>query len=250
VFSVFQNLNPQSPNNTVAPNYLEHTQAKFEKFSQKFDTILAQIFSGLGRETLAFWRRDNSLSEAQNHMTSTHKRQSSVKGTNPTWQSCPNSQRSAPYRRYNRSRRNHATCSTAAVMPGARQPVRPLRSTPPVHRACAFKSHPRTCNTLLRACPDCPGPVLSSDELCAARQATRALGHHGQPFPTTPSLALAPRRLPREVEKLSQASAEALPHRKSVRNLTGLRSTATARRPGHSVSHFSIPCTHTLTDFP
>jgi hypothetical protein len=55
VFSVFQNLKPQSPNIKMAPNYIEHTLAKFEKFSETFDTILAQIFSGLGRETLAFW---------------------------------------------------------------------------------------------------------------------------------------------------------------------------------------------------
>jgi hypothetical protein len=73
VFFVFQKLNPQSQKIKEAPNYLEHTLTKFEKFSQTFGTILAQISSGLGRETLAFWRRDNSLSIAQNHTTSTHK---------------------------------------------------------------------------------------------------------------------------------------------------------------------------------
>jgi hypothetical protein len=30
----------------MAPNYLEHALVKFEKVSQKFDTILAQIFLG------------------------------------------------------------------------------------------------------------------------------------------------------------------------------------------------------------
>jgi hypothetical protein len=30
----------------MAPNYLEHALAKFEKVSQTFDTILAQIFLG------------------------------------------------------------------------------------------------------------------------------------------------------------------------------------------------------------
>jgi hypothetical protein len=30
----------------MAPNYLEHALVKFEKFSQMFDTILAQIFLG------------------------------------------------------------------------------------------------------------------------------------------------------------------------------------------------------------
>jgi hypothetical protein len=53
----------------VAPNYLEHSLVKFEKFSQTFDTILAQISSGLGREALAFWQFDNSLSISQNHTT-------------------------------------------------------------------------------------------------------------------------------------------------------------------------------------
>jgi hypothetical protein len=80
VFSVFQNLNLQSPNTKVAPNYLQHTLAKFEKFSQMFGMILARISSGLGRETLVFWRRVNTLSIAQNNMTSTHKRQNSVGG--------------------------------------------------------------------------------------------------------------------------------------------------------------------------
>jgi hypothetical protein len=74
MFSVFENLNPKSSNTKVAPNYLEHTLAKFEKFSQTFDMILARISSGLDRETLAFWRRDNSLSISQNRTTSTHKR--------------------------------------------------------------------------------------------------------------------------------------------------------------------------------
>jgi hypothetical protein len=70
----FSKLKHQSPNTKVAPNYLEHALVKFEKISQMFDMILAQISLGLGRETLAFWRRDNSMSIAQNHMTSTHKR--------------------------------------------------------------------------------------------------------------------------------------------------------------------------------
>jgi hypothetical protein len=99
-------------------------------------------------------------------------------------------------------------------MPGAHQPAHPRRAMPArahalVHAARAplrtFKGHPRTRNTSLRACPPCPSQVHSSSELCVARQATRALGRHGQLFPTTPSLALAPGRLPREAEKLSQA---------------------------------------------
>jgi hypothetical protein len=40
--------------------------------------------------------------------------------------------------------------------------------------------------------------------------------------------------------KLSQASAEILPCRRSKRNLAGLRPPATARRPGYQVSHFQL----------
>jgi hypothetical protein len=66
----------------------------------------------------------------------------------------------------------------------------------------------------------------------------------------TPSLALAPGRLPWEDVKLSQAWAVALPHRRSERDIAGLRPTATARRPGHTVSHSPIPCTHIIADLP
>jgi hypothetical protein len=99
-------------------------------------------------------------------------------------------------------------------MPGARQTAHPRRAVHArapalVHTARAprraFKGHPRTCNTSLRACPHCPSPVLGSSELCAARQATQVLGRRGQLIPTTPCLTLAPGRLPQEAEKLSQA---------------------------------------------
>jgi hypothetical protein len=69
VFSVFQNSNPQSPSIKMAPNYLEHTLAKFGSNPQPFYMILARITSGLDRETLTYWRRDNSLSMTQNHST-------------------------------------------------------------------------------------------------------------------------------------------------------------------------------------
>jgi hypothetical protein len=110
-----------------------HTLAKFEKFSQTFDTILAQISSGLGRETLVFWRHDNSLSIAQNHMTSTHKRQNSVEGTNPTWRSCPNSQRYTPYRRLNKSKSERPRVRpllTRQSTPRAPDTARPRRAMP------------------------------------------------------------------------------------------------------------------------
>jgi hypothetical protein len=41
-----KNLNQISPNTEMAPNYLEHALAKFEKISQTFDTILVRIFLG------------------------------------------------------------------------------------------------------------------------------------------------------------------------------------------------------------
>jgi hypothetical protein len=118
VFSIFQNSNPQSPNIKVAPNYLEHTLAKFEQFSQPFDMILAHISSGLGRETLTYWRRDNSLSMTQNHSTSTHKRQSYAGGTYLVQWSCPNTRIFATYRRLNSGRSKE---------PRARRRVRPAK---------------------------------------------------------------------------------------------------------------------------
>jgi hypothetical protein len=39
VFSVFQKSNLQNPNMKVAPNYLEHTLAKFEIKQKLFDTF-------------------------------------------------------------------------------------------------------------------------------------------------------------------------------------------------------------------
>ena len=72
----------------------------------------------------------------------------------------------------------------------------------------------------------------------------------GQPFPSTPSLALAPRRLPQEDVMLFQASAEKLPHQRSERDTAGLRSTSATRGPGHTVSYYPIPCTHGVTDIP
>jgi hypothetical protein len=65
-------------------------------------------------------------------------------------------------------------------------PARLLRSMPPVHCTHVFKSHPQMRNTSLRACPHCPGPVLSSGKLCAARP-----GH-----PSTATVASPSRRPP------------------------------------------------------
>jgi hypothetical protein len=84
-----------------------------------------------------------------------------------------------------------------ARLPALVHAARPPRRT--------FKGHPQMRDTSLHACPHYPSTVLSSSELYAACQATRALGRHGQVFPTMLSLALAPERLPQEAEKLSQA---------------------------------------------
>jgi hypothetical protein len=139
VFSVFQNSNPQSPNIKVAPNYLEHTLVKFEKFSQLFDIILAWITSRLGLVTLTHWRRDNSLSITQNHSTSTHKRQSSVGGTNITMESCPNSRRFGAYECLKATTLLVATCSivcsSARPRTGRSLRARRARSAPFPH-AC------------------------------------------------------------------------------------------------------------------
>jgi hypothetical protein len=151
----------------------------------------------------------------------------------------------------------HATWSIAADMPGARQPAHPRRAVrarsgprPPVHRTRAFKSHPRTRNTSLHACPHCPDPVLSSGELCAARPSHPSAGHRGQPFLETPSLTRASGQVPRGAVKLLQARIETLPHWSSGITIVGLRPPATARRPGYQVNHSWIPYTHDLPDLP
>jgi hypothetical protein len=54
---------------------------------------------------------------------------------------------------------------------------------PSAELASALKNHPRTRHTSLHTCPRCPNPVHSSSELCAASQATWALGRRGQATP-------------------------------------------------------------------
>jgi hypothetical protein len=60
--------------------------------------------SGLNLMTLPLLWHDNSLYTAPNRSTSTHKRQSSVRGANLVQWSCPNSRRSTTYERLNSSR--------------------------------------------------------------------------------------------------------------------------------------------------
>jgi hypothetical protein len=64
----------------------------------------------------------------------------------------------------------------------------------------------------------------------------------------TPSLAPAPGPLPREVVKLLQAWAEALPHRRGGFTLAELWSPAVARGQSNPVSDSLIPCTTVLLD--
>jgi hypothetical protein len=52
VFSKFQNSNPHDPNIKVAPNYLEHALAKFEKESQPLTRSWHGFTSGCGSKTL------------------------------------------------------------------------------------------------------------------------------------------------------------------------------------------------------
>jgi hypothetical protein len=145
-------------------------------------------------------------------------------------------------------------CSSARPRTGCPLRARHVRS-PPVPRNCA------------QPCPRAPISAPSAQQSThhfashpeQKLQLRRALhrspslpehGRRGQPFPSTPSFALAPGRLPREAVKLLQAWAEILPHRRSERDITGLRPTATARGPGHTVSYSQIPCTHIITNLP
>ena len=60
------------------------------------------------------------------------------------------------------------------------------QSHPSVVLARVLKDHPWTRHTSLFAYLGRPDPVLSSGKLCAARQATRALGRRGQAIPAHP----------------------------------------------------------------
>jgi hypothetical protein len=135
----------------MAPNYLEHALAKFEKVSQTFDMILAQIFLGTRPcDTSDLGTRQLPIPSPKPHNVHTQTTELS-RGNKSYTMILTNSQRSVPCRCYNRSRRNHATCSTAADMPGARQPTHPRRAMHAralalVHAARAprraFKGHP------------------------------------------------------------------------------------------------------------
>jgi hypothetical protein len=87
---------------------------------------------------------------------------------------------------------------------------------------CARAAHGRRLSHATQPCPRAPISTSGAQQSTlhfASRpeqklQLRRALhrppslpkhGHRGQPFPTTPSLALAPGRLPREAVKLSRA---------------------------------------------
>jgi hypothetical protein len=82
----------------MAPNYLGHALEKFGSKTRPFDMILAGIYLGTRPcDTSTLTRRQLSALEPK-LLGSMRKRQSSVRGTNLTRRSCPNSQRSAPYR--------------------------------------------------------------------------------------------------------------------------------------------------------
>jgi hypothetical protein len=164
--------------------------------------------SGLGRVTLAFWRRDNSLYIAQNRTTSTHKRQSSVGGTNPTQPSCPNSRRYAPYRRLNSGRITLPRVRSRARAFGRALAALYARAT---HGRCLFPHAPRVPISTFGAQQSALHFVARPSQKLQLRRALHRPpslpkhDHRGQLFPTTPSSALAPGRLPREVVKLLQA---------------------------------------------
>jgi hypothetical protein len=83
----------------MAPNYLEHALEKFGSKTRPFDMILAGVYLGTRPcDTGTLARRQLSALDPK-LLGSTHKRQSSVGGTNLTQRSCPNSRRSMTYRR-------------------------------------------------------------------------------------------------------------------------------------------------------
>jgi hypothetical protein len=109
----------------------------------------------------------------------------------------------------------HASSHTRA------QPCTPVRAHAGprslVHRAASIRTgKPRPYS--LRASLNVSSPALCSGELCAARQATQALGHHGQTPPSHPhsipclgQLPPEPRRAPRS-KKSGAISPEKMFH--------------------------------------
>jgi hypothetical protein len=112
----------------VAPNYLEHTLEKFGSKTRPFGMIFVGICLGTPDCDTATFRRKQLSALDSKSLGSTRKRHSVVGRTNPTQRSCPNSQRSVPYRRYNSGRNNGATCSIVTDMPDSRQSKQPERS--------------------------------------------------------------------------------------------------------------------------
>jgi hypothetical protein len=93
----------------------------------------------------------------------------------------PMSARTWPLSPLPRARRHAQAPERALALPHARPEH--VSEQPSAELARALKDHPWTRHTSLHACPRCPDLVLSSGELCAARQATRALGRRGQATP-------------------------------------------------------------------
>jgi hypothetical protein len=198
----------------MAPNYLEHALAMFEKISQMFDMILAQIFLGTWScDTGDLATRQLPVHSPKPHNVHTQTTELS-RGNKSYTAILPKFAKICALLALEQEQKKPCHVLDRANMPTARQPAHThqdmhARAPALVHTTRtprrAFKGPLRTRNTSLRACPHCPSLVLSFGKLCAARQATRALGRRGQRFPTTPSLVLAPGRLPREAEKLSKA---------------------------------------------
>jgi hypothetical protein len=84
VFPVFQNSKPKSPNIKVAPNFLEHALVKFELKQKPFDTILAQFVLRTRLSDTGNLVTLQLSVPSLKPRTSTHKRQSTVRGTNPS----------------------------------------------------------------------------------------------------------------------------------------------------------------------
>jgi hypothetical protein len=72
---------------------------------------------------------------------------------------------------------------TCPVHASPRTRAKPCTPTLVHARPCTVPAPIRARKLDRRASPDSLDPALSSDELCAARQAARALGHRGQTTP-------------------------------------------------------------------
>jgi hypothetical protein len=86
--------------------------------------------------------------------------------------------------------------------------------------------------------------VCLENSVPAAERAPATVAGHASPPPPRLTLWLASP----ELSEAPRAADWTPPHQKRRIDVTGLQPAAVARRPSHTVSHSSIPCTYNILD--